>query len=113
MNIVVFIRQLGFCQVFQILLCQETSLFLFSFGAFYTLKNSVVEEAVLIGIVEDTSQFLEIQPYGAGHQALRLEILDKVLEIGGADFFDGGVTISLKMSAHKTIRIFGLGFNVG
>lgn len=99
-------------QFLQLCFCQKTFLFLFSLGPFHSLQNPVIKELVLVGIVENAGQFLKIQADGAGLQVPRLEILDKVLEIGGCNLVNGGVSVCFEVVAHKTIRIPGFIFDI-
>lgn len=60
LDVVVFVGQLVFGQFLQLRFRQETFLLLFAFGTFHPLQDAVVEEAVLVGIVQDAGQFLEV-----------------------------------------------------
>lgn len=61
LDVVVFFGQPVFDKFFQFCFCQKALLLLFALGAFHPLQDAVVNEAVLVGIVEDTGQSLEIQ----------------------------------------------------
>lgn len=60
LDVIVLVGKSVAGQFLQLRFRQKTLFLLFVFGTFHPLQYAVVEESVLVGIVEDASQFLEV-----------------------------------------------------